>query len=137
MEEMYKMGLDIHTIGVVVLMGVVLFNIVMLALSKQIVRYAKRMRIVMPISATLIALILFTGSIMMAAKHLSFTVENVLMIVIAVVMIVLEAKRYKTLKRRTDISLEGAFDTYKSKAFRFLGIEMTLLALMTGWMMAA
>lgn len=134
MEAMYATGLNIHYFGVIVLMGVVVFNIVMLALSQQVVRYAKRMRIVMPISASLIALILFTGAVMMAAKHLAFTASNIVMIAIAVIMIVLEAKRYKTLKRRTDISQEGSFAQYKAKAFRFLGIEMALLASMSVWM---
>ncbi len=135
MEAMYKMGLEIHYFGVMVLMGVVMFNIVMLALSKQVIRYSKRMRIVMPISASLIALILFTGSIMMAAKHLHFTFANLAMIVVGIVMIILEAKRYKTLKRRTDITDEGAFALYKRKAFRFLGIEAVLLLALSVWMM--
>lgn len=134
MEAMYTMGLEIHTVGVMMLMGVVMFNITMLALSNQVIRYAKRMRIVMPISASLIALILLTGAIMMAAKHLHFTFANDAMIVVGIVMIVLEAKRYKTLKRRTDITQEGAFALYKRKAFRYLGIEMTLLLGITLWM---
>lgn len=133
MEAMYATGLNIHYFGVIVLMGVVVFNIVMLALSQHVVRYAKRMRIVMPISASLIALILFTGTVMMAAKHLAFTASNVAMIAIAIAMIVLEAKRYKTLKRRTDISQEGSFEQYKAKAFRFLGIEMAMLASVSIW----
>lgn len=136
MEAMYTMGLEIHTVGVIVLMGVVMFNIMMLALSNQIIRYAKRMRIIMPISSSLIALILLTGMIMMAAKHLHFTLANDAMIVVGIVMIVLEAKRYKTLKRRTDITQEGAFALYKRKAFRYLGIEMVLLISVTLWMMA-
>ena len=135
MEAMYTMGLEIHTFGVIVLMGVVMFNIVMLALSHHLIRYAKRMRIIMPISASLIALILLTGSIMMAAKHLHFTLANDAMIIIGIVMIVLEAKRYKTLKRRTDITQEGAFALYKQKAFRLLGIEAILLVVMSVWMM--
>ncbi len=135
MEAMYTTGLNIHYFGVIVLMGVVVFNIVMLTLSHHLIRYAKRMRIVMPISGSLIALILFTGAVMMAAKHLEFTLANIAMIVIAIVMIILEAKRYKTLKRKTDITQEGAFSEYKQKAFRFLGIEMGLLGTMTIWMM--
>jgi 4-amino-4-deoxy-L-arabinose transferase-like glycosyltransferase len=135
MEAMYKTGLNIHYFGVVVLMGVILFNMMMLALSHHVIRYAKRMRIVMPISSSFIALILFTGAVMMAAKHLSFTLANVAMIVIAIIMIILEAKRYKTLKRKTDITQEGAFAEYKKKAFRFLGIEMSLLLVMSIWMM--
>ncbi|MDD4884643.1 hypothetical protein [Sulfuricurvum sp.] len=137
MEAMYTTGINIHYFGVMVLMGVVLFNIIMLALSKHIIQYAKRMRIVMPISGSLIALILFTGAVMMAAKHLHFTLSNIAMITIAIVMIILEAKRYKTLKRRTDITQENAFSEYKKKAFRFLGIEMAMLGVMTIWMMVA
>lgn len=135
MDAMYTLGLNIHYFGVIVLMGVVLFNIMMLALSHHIIRYAKRMRIVMPISGSLIALILFTGAVMMAAKHLAFSFSNIAMIIIAIMMIILEAKRYKTLKRRTDITQENAFGDYKKKAFRFLGIEMTMLVSMSVWMM--
>lgn len=135
MEAMYTMGLEIHYFGVIMLVGVVVFNIVMLFLSKQLIQYAKRMRIVMPISASLIALILFTGMVMMAAKHLQFTFANSAMIAVGIAMIVLEAKRYKTLKRRTDITQEGAFAVYKRKAFRFLGIEAALLLAISVWMM--
>lgn len=71
---------------------------------------------------------------MMAAKHLHFTFANIAMITIAIVMIILEAKRYKTLKRKTDITQEGAFSEYKKKAFRFLGIEISLLIAITFWM---
>jgi disulfide bond formation protein DsbB len=136
MEEMYKIGTEIHYVGVIILMGVVGFNIVMLALSHHIIRYSKRMRVVMPISGSLIAMLILTGAIMMAAKHLHFTLPNIAMIVSSIVIIVLEAKRYKTLKRRTDITKEGAFAEYKKKAFRFLGIEMVMLLLITAWMLA-
>jgi len=136
MEAMYKMGIEIHYVGVIMLMGVVGFNIVMLALSKHIIRYSKRMRVVMPISGSLIAMLILTGAIMMAAKHLHFTLPNIAMIVVGIVMIILEAKRYKTLKRRTDITQEGAFAEYKKKAFRFLGIEMAMLVLISVWMLA-
>jgi len=135
MEALYTLGLEIHTVGVLVLMGIVGFNILMLALSTQVIRYAKRMRIIMPISASLIALVLFTGATMMAAKHLEFTLLNLIMIVAGIVMIVLEAKRYKTLKRRTDIQNIDAFTGYKRKAFRYLGIEMVILVALTAWMM--
>lgn len=136
MDEMYVMGREIHYFGVVVLMGMVVFNIVMLGLSNQLVDYARRMRIAMPMTATMIALVLFTGAVMMAAKHLAFTLPNIAMIVIGIVMIVLEAKRYSTLKRRTDVRAANALSLYKAKAFPLLGVQMVLLLAMTGWMMA-
>ena len=136
MEEMYTFGLEIHIVGVLVLMGVVMFNILMLALSKHIIVYAKRMRIVMPISASLIFLVLFTGSIVMAAKHLHFTYMNIVMIGVLLMMISLEIKRYRTLKYKTDIQSDNALEEYKYKAFRYLGMEMLILILLSIWMMS-
>jgi hypothetical protein len=72
---------------------------------------------------------------MMGAKHLVFTPANTIMIVAGIIMIVLEAKRYKTLKRLTDIQRSDAFEGYKQKAFRFLGIEMAILITLSLWMM--
>lgn len=135
MEALYSMGLEIHFVGVVVLLSVVMFNIIMLALSQQVVRYAKRLRIVMPISASLITVSIFTGIVMMAAKHLNFSFANVAMIAVSIALIVLEIKRYKILKHDTDIKKEGAFFIYKRKAFRLLGLELMLLMAMSAWML--
>lgn len=131
---MYTLGLEIHYVSVVLLLAVVMFNAIMLFLSHQIIRYAFRMRVVMPISASLIALILFTGTIMMAAKHLSFTIANSAMILVGIMIIIVEAKRYKTLKRRTDITDENAFSGYKQKAYRMLGLEFLLIVFLMVWM---
>lgn len=136
MEALYTAGLEIHFVGVVVLLAVVIFNIVMLALSHQIIRYAKRLRIVMPISSSLITITIFTGIVMMAAKHLNFSLANIAMIVLSILFIVLEVKRYKILKHETDIKQENAFMQYKKKAFRLLGIEIALLMAMSAWMLS-
>ncbi|MDP2077544.1 MAG: hypothetical protein Q8J85_05820 [Sulfuricurvum sp.] len=135
MEALYSTGLEIHFVGVVVLMAVVMFNIIMLLLSHQIIRYAKRLRVAMPISLSLIIITIFTGIVMMAAKHLSFSLANILMIIVSISFIVLEIKRYKILKYETDIKQENAFTQYKKKAFRFLGIELFLLMAMSVWML--
>lgn len=136
MEAMYQMGLQIHDVALIVLGGVVVFNLLMLMMAKHIVRYARRMRIVMPISATLIATVIFTGAVMMAAKHLAFTAANIAMMLSSVVFIVFEAKRYSILKRKTDIHAEGAFELYKRIAYRLLGSEMAILLIIAVWMMA-
>ncbi len=135
METLYTTGLEIHFAGIVVLFAVVLFNLVMLALSHQLIRYAKRLRIVMPISASLITISIFTGSVMMAAKHLHFTFANVAMIIVSIVFIILEIKRYRILKYQTDIREDNAFTRYKQKAFQILGLEVFLLVLMSIWML--
>jgi len=135
MEALYTAGLEIHFVTIVVLLAVVIFNIIMLALSHQILRYAKRLRIVMPISSSLISITIFTGIVMMAAKHLNFSLANSVMIVLSILFIVLEVKRYRILKHETDIKQEDAFILYKKKALRILGIELATLVAMSAWML--
>jgi len=132
---MYTLGLNIHIVGVLILLGVVMFNGATLAFSKDIHAYARRMRIVMPISSSLLFLLLFTGAIMMAAKHLGFSVTNTAMIVGIVVIIFLEIQRYRVLRYQTDILNTNALAEYKAKGFRYLGIEMAILLSLSAWMM--
>lgn len=134
MEEMYSLSIDIHWWGVLGLLAVIGWNMFWLLKSGNIVRYAKRMRVAMPVSASLIALLIFTGAVMMAAKHLSFTLENVVMILFSIALIVMEAKRYKSLKR-SNIEKFSALQSYKTKAFKLLGTELLLTLLITGWML--
>ncbi len=133
MEEMYTMTIGVHAFVVWALIGVTGLNIVQLLMAENIYQYANKTRVWMPIGATLIAAVLFTGTIMMAAKHLDFTVENIVMIVFGIVMIVLEVKRYKILKR-TDPRKEDAMASYKRIALRILGAEMIWTAGITAWM---
>jgi len=133
MEEMYGFGLSIHYVSVLLLIGVAGFNMALLAAADEIHYYARRMRMVMPVFGMTVAVAIFTGVVMMAAKHLSFTLENIAMIVLSIVLIVLESKRYGMLKR-TDPRGEGALETYKNSAFRILASEMVLLLCMTAWM---
>jgi phosphoglycerol transferase MdoB-like AlkP superfamily enzyme len=134
MEEMYSLSIDIHWWGVLGLLAVIGWNLFWLLRSGNIIRYARRMRIAMPVSASLIALLIFTGAVMMAAKHLSFTTENVVMIVFSIALIVMEAKRYKLLKR-SNIEKHSALQNYKTKGFKILGTELLLTLLITGWML--
>jgi hypothetical protein len=134
MNEMYNLSIDIHDFGVFAFMALVLVNIVLLLSAREIRAYAKRMRILMPISASLIAVIIFTGTVMMAAKHLGFTIENIIMIIFSIVMIVLEAKRYKTLKR-LNLAEENAFANYKVKAMKLMGIALLGTAAISAWML--
>ncbi len=133
MDEMYSMSIDIHSFGIIFLLLIVLFNLLLLFRASDIFAYAKRMRRLMPLSGSMLALILFTGAIMMAAKHLSFTLENILMILFAVIIIVLEGKRYGSLKHM-DLAQTDAFSIYKRKAYRLLFIELGLILPISFWM---
>lgn len=133
MEEMYALTIGIHSAVVWGLIAVVVVNMALLETADELHGYAKRMRIWMPVSSMLLAAVLFTGVVMMAAKHLSFSVENILMIIIAVGVIVFEAKRYATLKH-FNIHQEHALDLYKAKARRLLGIEFAAMGAIGLWM---
>ncbi len=134
MEEMYSMSIGIHDVGVLLLVGIIVMNMVHVKSAKELNKYAKQMRIMMPFSSSMIFLILFTGMVMMAAKHLSFTIENIVMIVFSIAMIVFEAKRYGSLKH-INFRAEGAFETYKGVAIKILFIELAMNVLMSAWML--
>ena len=134
MNEMYSMSIGVHDAGVALLSLLVLLNIGLLASASDIKVYAKRMRILMPLSASMIAVILFTGMVMMAAKRLDFSFENIVMIAFGIVLIILDAKRYKTLKRSNPENPD-AFGAYKRKAFRMMGITLGGLAAISAWML--
>jgi hypothetical protein len=134
MEEMYSMSIGIHDVGVLLLVGIIVMNFVHLHSAKDLKKYAKQMRIMMPFSSSMIFLIIFTGMVMMAAKHLSFTLQNIVMIVFAVAMIVLEAKRYGSLKH-INFRAENAFKEYKTKAKKLLYIELGMNVMMSIWML--
>lgn len=133
MNEMYAMGIVTHNLGVMGMLAVILINFLMLLGAQDIRRYAKRMRIFMPIGAGLIATILFTGAVMMAAKHLSFSFENIVMIVFGILLIILEAKRYKKLKY-INMNEPNPLERYKAIAYRILSIEFFGSLLITVWM---
>lgn len=134
MNEMYNMSIDIHDFGVFAFMAIVVINMILLLTAGEIRAYAKRMRVLMPVSASMIAVIIFTGTVMMAAKHLSFTLENMVMILFSILLIVLEAKRYKSLKR-VNLSEANAFTVYKAKAMKLMGIALVGSALISAWML--
>ena len=131
MNEMYNMGLSLHSIGAVMILVMVFSNLFMLISSDDLAKY-KRLNsiLLLPLTATVEGLLIFTGVIMMAAKHLDFTILNIVMIIISVVFIVLEVKRIKSLKYLND-SKEKAFDAYKPFARRILQIEFGLVALIS------
>ena len=134
MNEMYDMSIVTHNLSVMGMLAVILVNLVMLLGAQDIHKYAKRMRIFMPMSATMIAVILFTGVVMMAAKHLEFSIENIIMIVFGTLLIFLELIRYKKLKH-IDISADDALKTYKSLALKILNIEFFITLAISAWML--
>ena len=134
METMYNTSMQLHFGLILVWMGVIAFNTAMVQFAVQAPEYVRRARIAMPFSVMALAAIAFTGVVMMAAKHLSFTLENLAMIIVTVVLIVLESRRYKTL-RRLRTKLADALALYRPYALKLLAAEIVLTLLMTVWML--
>lgn len=133
MEAMYTLSVQLHFGSVIFWLGVIAFNMAMVQFAVQGGEYVRRARIAMPFSVMAIAATAFTGTIMMAAKHLEFTLENIAMILLTVVLIGLEARRYKTL-RRLRTTLPEALTLYRPYALKLLGSELLLSLLMMLWM---
>lgn len=134
MNEMYIMGLSIHSIGIIILLGVLTLNIHYLKTADSLAKYKRKMSIFMtPLSATILGVSIFTGVIMMAGKHLEFTLENIAMIVLSVVLIVLEFKRLKALSYM-NAKKERALEAYRGFGLKILNIEFISIVAMSLWM---
>ncbi len=135
MNEMYDMSIVTHNYGVMSVLAVILINLFMLLRAKDISRYIRAVRIFMPIGGTAIGVIVFTGVVMMAAKHLDFTMANIAMIIFAVILIYLEVKRSSRLKY-INKKEDGAFAKYKSFAVKVLALEVIVTLSISFWMWA-
>jgi Ca2+/Na+ antiporter len=134
MNEMYSMGLSLHSVGGAALLAVVFLNLFMLIAAKDLKKYRRLMSIfLIPLTQSVLGFVIFSGVVMMAAKHLSFSVENIVMIIISLVFIVIEVKRIKSLKY-LDAKKERALELYKPFARRLLQIEFIMTLLISLWM---
>lgn len=134
MEQMYSMGVTIHSIGIVVLIAAMVANLLVLDLAKDIEKY-KRLRsiVLLPLNSMLVAAAIFTGSIMMAAKHLDFTLENIIMIAVSIFLIMEEVGRSRALKHVSNGN-PAEFISYKQLASKVVYVELFLVILISFWM---
>ena len=133
MNKMYEMSLLIHEAGVLLLLLIFAGSLWQLSRADDLMVYLRKMRIQSPLIMMAMFVPIFTGMVMMAAKHLDFTVANIVMIVLSVVIIVFEIKRSKPLKYAS-IAEEGAFKRYKKDASMILVGEIALIIMISIWM---
>ena len=133
MNEMYDMSIVTHNYGVMSVLGVILINIFMLFSIKSLAKYTRAMSLFTPIVGTTIGMVVFTGVIMMAAKHLDFTVQNIAMIIFAVILIYLEVKRSKGLQNLNKKD-DNAFKEYGFYALKIFLIEIFVTLSISFWM---
>jgi len=133
MNEMYDMSIVMHNYGVYGILVVILLNLLMMAKADEIRAYSRFITLFMPIGMTVIGGIIFTGVVMMAAKHLDFTVENIVMILFAVLYIVLENIRSKKLQSLNKKDLD-ALKMHKKEAYKIFAIEIFVVLSIAVWM---
>jgi len=133
MNEMYDMGIVTHNWGVMAVLGVILINILMLLGIKNSTKYTRAISLFTPIVGTAIGMVVFTGVVMMASKHLDFTIENIVMILFSTVLIYLEVKRSKRLSR-VDKKDENSFAEYKKEALKIFLLEIAVVLSISLWM---
>lgn len=133
MNEMYEMSIVMHNYSVYGILAVILLNFLMLVRADDIRAYERFVTLFMPIGMTVIGAVIFTGVVMMAAKHLDFSVENIVMILFSVVLIVLENIRSKKLQR-VDKKLPDAVEIHKKEAYKIFAMEVFVVLSISIWM---
>jgi len=128
MNEMYEMSQSIHIYSVI---AMIISSVLILLLHKSKVpqeSFTKRAAVIGLAHVSFLGSVALTGVIMMAAKHLSFSLANILMIIGMITIIVLEVKRNKLLKMVTKFR-RVELDIYKPIGFNYGLIEFVLLLL--------
>lgn len=133
MNEMYNMSIVAHNYGVISILVVIFINFLMLFGINNLVKYMRAVSLFTPLGATTIGVVVFTGVVMMAAKHLQFSVANIAMITFAAVLIFLEVKRSSGLKY-LDKNKSDAFAQYRVYAAKILVLEVVVTLLISAWM---
>ena len=134
MNEMYTMGLDLHSLTTVAILAMIFLNLFILISSNDLKKYKRLHSIFLwPATYTILGFVIFTGVIMMAAKHLDFSLENIAMILLSLIFITLEVKRVKSLKYLSDTK-DHAFNAYKPIARTILQVEFLMVLSISIWM---
>lgn len=126
MYEMYAMSQTVHTYSVIALIVVLLLMIAMHKVNGDFDKFVKNIKIAMVFHLIMLGFVVLTGTIMMAAKHLSFSPANLLMIVSVIIIIALEIKRNKALVKVIKFKTMRE-ENYKRLGFRYQSIELFLL----------
>jgi hypothetical protein len=88
--------------------------------------YTKKIQNLMLYHAVLLGAVALTGAIMMAAKHLSFTAANLMMVIGFIVITGIEIKRNKVLAKTVKFKQIEPSDC-KKLAFKYHVIEFVIL----------
>lgn len=132
MNEMYNMSIVTHGTFVFWMLAMILVNYVVILGSDDLAMYRRKRSIFyVPLDFVGLGGVIFTGVVMMASKHLAFTMENIVMITAGFLFIILEVKRAKELKF---VNNADKFTGYKNYAKKILLVEFSITFLISIWM---
>lgn len=138
MEAMYALGLSIHSVTTACFLFMIVLNILVLYKFEDDHRYKRINALFLaPFTFMILSFVLFTGVIMMAAKHLDFTVQNSVMVFLSVLVVYFEIKRSKALRfvQADDDDLEEMiFEKYKTVFLKTLFMEFFAVLFIALWM---
>ena len=126
MNEMYEMSQDIHIYSLMVWVLVLLIMITVHKVGDDFQKLVKTINVLMILHISLAAFVTLTGTIMMAAKHLSFTPANLLMVLAMFIIATLEIKRNKALSKVVKFKLMPKM-SYIRLALRYQIIELIII----------
>jgi len=126
MEYMYNLGITAHIYSIYGVVCVILINFIITLWATDLYKLRRFMIIFTPMGSVMLGSTIFTGIILMASKHIAFSFDNILMIVLALIFIVLEVKRSKILRYISQKELIN----YKQQAYIILGIEMFFIVVL-------
>lgn len=133
MNEMYSMSIVAHNYSVMMLFLTIFINFWLISLDGSIAKHKRILSLYNPIAYIAIGATIFTGIVMMAAKHLDFSIKNSVMIVVAAIFIYLELKRLDILKKLNSKN-ESGFLSYKNLSKKIFIAQFLLVLLMAIWM---
>lgn len=118
MNQMYAMSVDIHLFSVLALMIIMLVMMLLHTSKSDLGLLVTKIQGVTIVYLCFLGFAVLTGAIMMAAQHLSFTPANLLMVLAAFAVLMLEIKRNKALVK-TIKYMQMSPKAYKKLAFRY------------------
>lgn len=132
MNEMYNMGIVTHGTFVFWMLAMILVNYVVILVSYDLKIYRRKRGIFyVPLDFVGLSGVIFTGVVMMASKHLDFTLENIAMIAASLLFIILEVKRAKEFKF---VNSTQKFMSYKLVVKKILLVEFAVTFFISIWM---
>lgn len=116
--ELMSSAVSTHVYAVYIFLGIMVFNFYSVHRINNFLSLAKRLKFMTPLYHVSNAIVIYTGTIVMAYAHaISFTI--ILMIPTSIFLLVIEIKRYKKMRviKTADVKLQEEFVVYAKKIY--------------------